>query len=140
MQHDDLAAELIAQGADVILPVAGPAGLGGLQAAQDNDVELLFRQPERGTTEVQKPIIDAYTSEGFDFIALRLRPNVGVRAMRPVRVTAPGADTQMPLRMVTAVVGADLLQEWELTGPVVFLPFVLMCCFVNLMLGSASAQ
>ena len=29
--------ELIAQGADVIFPVAGPAGLGGLQAAQDND-------------------------------------------------------------------------------------------------------
>lgn len=30
--------ELIAQGADIIFPVAGPAGLGGLQAAQDNDV------------------------------------------------------------------------------------------------------
>ncbi|WP_220792979.1 BMP family lipoprotein [Nocardioides stalactiti] len=30
-----LAEEMIAQGADVIFPVAGPAGLGGLQAAQD---------------------------------------------------------------------------------------------------------
>jgi basic membrane protein A len=29
---------MITQGADVIMPVAGPAGLGGLQAAQDNDV------------------------------------------------------------------------------------------------------
>ena len=28
---------MIQQGADVIFPVAGPAGLGGLQAAQDND-------------------------------------------------------------------------------------------------------
>ncbi len=34
----NIAEELIAQGADVIFPVAGPAGLGGLQAAQDNDV------------------------------------------------------------------------------------------------------
>src|SRR5205823_9056308 len=33
-----------------------------------------------------KPIVDAYTQGGFDFIALRLRPNTGVRAMRPVRV------------------------------------------------------
>jgi basic membrane protein A len=30
--------QMIQQGADVIFPVAGPAGLGGLQAAQDNDV------------------------------------------------------------------------------------------------------
>lgn len=33
-----VAEEMIQQGADVIFPVAGPAGLGGLQAAQDNDV------------------------------------------------------------------------------------------------------
>ncbi|MFC6284960.1 BMP family protein [Nocardioides sp. GCM10027113] len=32
------AEEMITQGADIIFPVAGPAGLGGLQAAQDNDV------------------------------------------------------------------------------------------------------
>jgi aminobenzoyl-glutamate transport protein len=44
------------------------------------------------------------------------------------------------LGTITAVVGADLLKEWELTGPIVFIPFILMCCCVNLMLGSASAQ
>jgi aminobenzoyl-glutamate transport protein len=41
---------------------------------------------------------------------------------------------------ITAVAGADLLQAIGLTGPLVFLPFILMCCLVNLMLGSASAQ
>jgi aminobenzoyl-glutamate transport protein len=41
---------------------------------------------------------------------------------------------------ITAVRGADLLTAIGLTGPLVFLPFILMCCFVNLMLGSASAQ
>jgi aminobenzoyl-glutamate transport protein len=44
------------------------------------------------------------------------------------------------LGTITAVVGAELLTDWNLTGPVVFAPFILMCCFVNLMLGSASAQ
>ena len=32
------------------------------------------------------PIIDAYTAEGFDFIALRLLPGAGVQQMKPVRV------------------------------------------------------
>ena len=44
------------------------------------------------------------------------------------------------LGTITAVTGADLLIGWELTGPSVFIVFILMCCFVNLMLGSASAQ
>ena len=44
------------------------------------------------------------------------------------------------LGTIVAVVGADALQAWNLTGFVVFVPFILMCCFVNLMLGSASAQ
>ncbi|TRW50485.1 AbgT family transporter [Aliidiomarina halalkaliphila] len=41
---------------------------------------------------------------------------------------------------VLAVNGANLLQSINLTGPMVFVFFILMCAFVNLMLGSASAQ
>ncbi len=37
-----LAETLIDQGADVIFPVAGPAGLGGLQAAQDKDIWAIW--------------------------------------------------------------------------------------------------
>jgi aminobenzoyl-glutamate transport protein len=44
------------------------------------------------------------------------------------------------LGSITAVVGADWLQRIGLTGPLVFIPFILMCCVVNLSLGSASAQ
>ena len=44
------------------------------------------------------------------------------------------------LGAVTAVTGASFLKAIGLTGPVVFVFFVLMCGFVNLMLGSASAQ
>ncbi len=44
------------------------------------------------------------------------------------------------LGQVLAVVGADALVAMNLDNPIVFIPFIFMCCFVNLMLGSASAQ
>lgn len=44
------------------------------------------------------------------------------------------------LGQILAVVGADALVAMNLDNPLVFIPFILMCCFVNLMLGSASAQ
>ena len=44
------------------------------------------------------------------------------------------------LGAITAVTGANFLQDTGLTGPVIFFLFILMCAFVNLMLGSASAQ
>ncbi len=52
------------------------------------------------------PTIDAYVAESFDFLALRLRPDCGERAMQPVRIVTPGADPTLPLRMVAAGVGA----------------------------------
>ncbi len=54
------------------------------------------------------PVIDGYTAEKFDFIALKLRPGQGVQAMRPVRIASPGADPTMPLRMVAAGIGAKV--------------------------------
>jgi hypothetical protein len=54
------------------------------------------------------PIIDAYVSEGFDFLAMRLLPNEGVQAMRPVRVTTQGASLQLPLRMAAIGTGATV--------------------------------
>lgn len=41
---------------------------------------------------------------------------------------------------VTAVAGADLLESLGLRGPGLFALFILLCAFVNLSLGSASAQ
>jgi aminobenzoyl-glutamate transport protein len=44
------------------------------------------------------------------------------------------------LGQITAVVGAQFLQDIGLTGPAVFIGFIFVSGFVNLMLGSASAQ
>lgn len=54
-----------------------------------------------------QPIIDQYTQEGFDFIAMRLLPDQGVQSMKPVRVVSPGASPTLPLRMVAAGTGAE---------------------------------
>src|SRR5690606_14066202 len=44
------------------------------------------------------------------------------------------------LGQVVAVVGSNSLQAIGLTGPLVFLPFIILCAIINLSLGSASAQ
>jgi aminobenzoyl-glutamate transport protein len=44
------------------------------------------------------------------------------------------------LGSITAVTGANFLQSIGLTGPSLFFLFILVCAFINLMLGSASAQ
>ena len=54
------------------------------------------------------PTLDQYVAGGFDFIALRLRPQCGVNAMEPVRIVTPGADPSLPLRMVAAGAGAEV--------------------------------
>jgi MYXO-CTERM domain-containing protein len=54
------------------------------------------------------PIIAAYVSEGFDFLAIKLVPGTGVQAMRPISVTSTGAAISLPLRMVAAGTGATV--------------------------------
>jgi hypothetical protein len=49
-----------------------------------------------------EPTIADYTSQGDDFVALRLRPGVSVQQMTPVRVVTPSGEYLLPLRMVAA--------------------------------------
>ncbi len=55
-----------------------------------------------------QPILAAYQSEGFGFLAMRLEPGQGVQAMRPVRVTSTGASLSLPLRMASIGTGATV--------------------------------
>ena len=54
------------------------------------------------------PVIAEYVTEGFDFLAMKLLPNQGVQAMRPVRVTTPGASLSLPLRMAAVGTGPEV--------------------------------
>ena len=55
-----------------------------------------------------QPILAAYVTEGFNFLAMKLLPNQGIQAMRPVRVTSTGASLSLPLRMAAIGTGATV--------------------------------
>jgi MYXO-CTERM domain-containing protein len=56
----------------------------------------------------EQSIITEYVSAGFDFLAVKLQPGMGISAMQPIRVTTPGASPVLPLRAVAAGAGATV--------------------------------
>jgi hypothetical protein len=95
--------------------VIGPYQAVTIHSTDGKGIAAWLTESGFAVPDAVKPIVDAYTQAGFDFIALRLRPDAGVRAMRPVRVLTPGADVTLPLRMVSAGVGAHVgLTLWVL--------------------------
>lgn len=54
------------------------------------------------------PVLDAYASEGLEFLAIRLQPGAGIEQMTPVRVTVPGGAPIVPMRMMVAGAGASV--------------------------------
>ena len=61
----------------------------------------------------EKPILEQYVREGFDFLAMKLLPNKDVKSMRPVRVTMQGPSLSLPLRMAAVGTGAKVgLSIW----------------------------
>ena len=88
--------------------VVGPYEQVTLRATDENALTSWLRKNQFTIPTAFEPTINAYVAEGFDFIALKLRPECGERSMRPVRVVTPGADPSLPLRMVAAGVGAQV--------------------------------
>ncbi len=85
--------------------VVGPYETVTLRATDTDALSTWLKSHAFAIPENISPTIRAYVDEGFDFIALRLRPGCGERAMQPVRVVTKGADPTLPLRMVAAGVG-----------------------------------
>jgi hypothetical protein len=54
-----------------------------------------------------KALLGAYVAEGFDFLAMKLLPDKGLDATRPVRITMPGAAPSVPVRLLAAGTGAS---------------------------------
>ncbi|MBX3230366.1 MAG: DUF2330 domain-containing protein [Labilithrix sp.] len=91
--------------------VVGPYQTVQLQPTTENDTAAVLDWLAANKYVVPddiKPIIAQYTKEHFNFLALRLRPGEGVQSMRPVRVTTPGSNVALPLRMVAAGTGANV--------------------------------
>jgi MYXO-CTERM domain-containing protein len=96
-------------GVDVISQqVVGPYDTVQLQSSDPNALTSWLQANGYAIPDDVAPVIAAYVSEGFDFLALKLEPGQGVQAMRPVSVTSPGAGLSLPLRMVAAGTGATV--------------------------------
>jgi MYXO-CTERM domain-containing protein len=85
--------------------VVGPYDTVQLQSTDPNALTSWLQANGYAIPGDVAPVIAAYVSEGFDFLALKLEPGQGVQAMRPVSVTSPGAALSLPLRMVAAGTG-----------------------------------
>ncbi|MDB4944226.1 MAG: hypothetical protein JWP97_3760 [Labilithrix sp.] len=88
--------------------VVGPYETVTLRATDPSALRTWLKSHAFQIPDAIAPTIDAYVAESFDFLALRLRPDCGERAMRPVRIVTPGADPTLPLRMVAAGIGAKV--------------------------------
>ena len=88
--------------------VVGPYDTATLKASDPRALENWLNANGYVLPPAMQPTIAAYVAGGFDFIALRLQPGLGVQAMQPVRVVTQGADLSLPLRMVAAGVGAQV--------------------------------
>jgi hypothetical protein len=79
-----------------------------LHSTDPDALEIWLTQNGYEIPQSIEPTLGAYVAEGFDFIALRLRPDCGAQAMQPVRIITPGAGTTLPLRMVAAGVASQV--------------------------------
>lgn len=88
--------------------VVGPYETVTLRSEDAEALQTWLRDKGYAIPPAIEPVIAAYIAEKLDFIALKLQPGQGVRAMKPVRIVTPGADATLPLRMVAAGVGANV--------------------------------
>jgi hypothetical protein len=84
----------------------GPYATVQLHSTDSSALDAWLAQNGYNIPAAVQPILDAYVKEGSDFLAMKLLPNQGVQAMRPVRVTTPGAGLSLPLRMASIGTGA----------------------------------
>jgi hypothetical protein len=86
----------------------GPYDTVQLHATDPNALNNWLAQNSFVIPAAVTPVIDEYVAEGFDFLAMKLLPGQGVSAMRPVRVSSPGASLSLPLRMAAIGTGATV--------------------------------
>jgi len=99
VSYDDGGVQIISQ------DVVGPYEAVILRSSQGQAITDWLQAHNFAIPSSITPVLSYYSNLSFDFVAIRLRPNLGVRAMQPIRVVSPGADATLPLRMVAAGVG-----------------------------------
>jgi hypothetical protein len=85
--------------------VVGPYETVTVHASDPGGLPAWLRAHGYAVPDAIAPIAADYAAQGFDFVALRLRPNCSVNAMRPIRLVMPGVVPSIPLRMMAAGTG-----------------------------------
>lgn len=88
--------------------VVGPYEMVTVRAEDPSALEAWLVERGYHVPDGVRPALRAYVASGFQFMALRLRPNEGVQALRPVRVVIPGTEVTLPLRMAVAGAGKSV--------------------------------
>ena len=86
----------------------GPYATVQLHATDSSALETWLVQNGYNIPADVAPVVAQYVTEGFDFLAMKLLPNQGIQAMRPVRVTTLGASFSLPLRMAGVGTGVSV--------------------------------
>ncbi len=82
--------------------VVGPYAIAIIGGSDPMEVRNWLRDNGFAVPPAVVPIIDHYTAMHSDYLAVRLRSSVGVSRMTPIRITMPGYQPVLPLRMIAA--------------------------------------
>lgn len=85
--------------------VVGPYAVVQVHGTDEGSIIGWLRDKKFQVPKDLEPMLGKYVSEGFDFVAVRLRAKAGLGAMVPIRVSWKGSTPSLPLRMVRAGVG-----------------------------------
>lgn len=88
--------------------VVGPYAVVQVHGTDEGSIIGWLRDKKFQVPTDIEPILAKYVTEGFDFVAVRLRAKTGVQAMVPIRVSWKGSTPSLPLRMVRAGVGENV--------------------------------
>lgn len=82
--------------------VVGPYMTAVVRSEDPTALRTWLRENGYQVPTAVEPVLDFYVSQRMDFVALRLRMGEGVEQMTPIRVTTPGLNPTLPLRMIAA--------------------------------------
>jgi hypothetical protein len=80
--------------------VVGPYDTVTLRSTDPDALRKWLADHNYAIPEISGPIIAQYVANGFDFIALRMRPSQAERQIEPIRIVSPGPDPSLPLRLM----------------------------------------
>ncbi len=101
----------VMEDADVVTFATGEVGPYAFDVVGSEDPDALIgwlRDHDYQVTEDMEPLIDVYVQEGAVFLAMQLLPEQGAQDVQPVKITYPGDQPMIPLRLTAVAANQDM--------------------------------